>query len=411
MPQPEPTAARAAQFGSAVTSIVTAHNEGVRKIIADRPASSPPPSKADVLLGLISLRETVSFILLLIVSGSTVLLTFAGVLDGLAETGTSFMRQIEAGYTAIAIGVLSGLGWFFLFGLVDKLHGRYLAGGATAGFLFILLIAAIDASYNMVGLAGGTASQLSMLKTAEVYQDQVAAAFARMDATRGIQPAINAQDKRFGGLEKLEIEKGVMSGGGKPGKVSAMFNQIATPLGELSKELSQGLAKADALQTEATRLLAEMKTEVFKEGPVRARMEAVSTRADQLDAVLRRMSQLDFTVSIRATLKTLDGLPVPKTAKTAFEKNQNEQIALIAEMARPVVAALTEGLDALNAAPRAALKSMRPEAPMQAIKTYWRELISQWALATALTLSPGLLLLILIAARREAESLNKGAKS
>ncbi|HBQ36392.1 MAG TPA: hypothetical protein DD729_06080, partial [Rhodobacteraceae bacterium] len=59
-------------------------------------------------------------------------------------------------------GVFSWLGWFYLFGLLYRLHGKRLFTALVAGTFFIFSIAAIDAPFNMLALGGGPAVQMTI---------------------------------------------------------------------------------------------------------------------------------------------------------------------------------------------------------------------------------------------------------
>ena len=59
-----------------------------------------------------------------------------------------------------------------------------------------------------------------------------------------------------------------------------------------------------------------MKAQAYAQSPIRARIEAVSTAADRADALLAQMAQFDATVSIRATLKSLENRQFPTPGAT-----------------------------------------------------------------------------------------------
>jgi len=121
-----------------------------------------------------------------------------------------------------------------------------------------------------------------------------------------------------------------------------------------------------------------------------------------MDDLLGQLAQYDYRISIEATLDSMNAIfPAPKSAGSAFEQVQNEQLALIADMAKPVAASLQKALDSLSEKDKAEIATTRPENPMQAIRTKWRELIFQWLAALFVDLAPGALLIILIAAFRE----------
>lgn len=128
----------------------------------------------------------------------------------------------------------------------------------------------------------------------------------------------------------------------------------------------------------------------------------MSIIADALDEALGRLERYDYAVAIRATLNSLAAsFPVPSTAGSAFERTQNAQLGVIAEMVGPLAKNLAAALDALEADSAAVPDRVRPENAVTAIRTYWRPLIFQWIAAIFIDIAPACLLIILTAAFRE----------
>ena len=279
--------------------------------------------------------------------------------------------------------------------------------------MFLAVVVAIDAPYNMRALAGAPAVQRSLVEMSSKYEPAVQAVFARHAGIRRLLPAIQAQAERFKKLEEQE-ERGAQSGKRGPGRISAAYGQVATLLGKLSDLLNANLAQADALQREAAARLDDLKTQVYLNASARARTAESAKVADKLDAVLARLAQLDATPSISATLDALEKLFPPATrGATAFETMQNLEVARVGEMARPVATSLRTALEA-DAAGKGAitLPHARPADPMVAIFTDWQAFIPHWTAAVFIDVAPAFLLIILIAGRREAERqdrANRGA--
>lgn len=170
-------------------------------------------------------------------------------------------------------------------------------------------------------------------------------------------------------------------------------------------ELKSGIAASQQLQSRISAASSQLKRATFTQGPIRPRVEAVSNAADQMDDLLGRLSQLDYAVSIEATLTSLKAIfPAPTTASSAFEKNQNAQLGIIAEMAKPVAEALQSAATQLRAIDEPELKRVRPQDAMTAIRTKWKPLFPQWLAAVFIDIAPGALLIILITAFREVEA-------
>lgn len=91
------------------------------------------------------------------------------------------------------------------------------------------------------------------------------------------------------------------------------------------------------------------------------------------------------------------------------------EVGAIAQMAKPVAESLQDALDALAPSVVTSAERVRPSDPMTAIKTYWKPLLPQWVAAIFIDIAPAILLVTLIAARREAEhmarSVNKKGAS
>ncbi len=361
-------------------------------------------NKSVVLLGKVTFRETLTAILLMIPSAGTVMLTFYGVSIPLAEQGGDITQKGQALAFALTIGVFSWLTWFFLFGLAYRLRGKRLAAALVAGTISIGSIASVDAPYNTLALGSGTAVQLTLVDTADYYEVRNSVVFERATTAQRLLPALTGQAERFGRLQTGEEKYGTYSGSRGPGKVSESFGQVATLLGSLTRELKLGLAEAKSMQSGISGTLSKMKRATFARGPIRPRVEIVSVAADQLGDQLGRLKQLDFAVSIKATLATLTAvIPAPAQAKSNLEIKQNEALAVIGEMAKPVAKALQAALDELNTIEAPTLEKVRPQDAMTAIFSKWREIFPSWAAALFIDLGPAFLLVILIAAYREAE--------
>lgn len=364
--------------------------------------------KASILNRKVAYRELLTGVLLMIPSAATTMLTYYGVSEPMSEQGGDLVQKGQALAFAVTIGTFSWLGWFYLFGLLYRLNGRRLKTALCAGTFFVLSVAAIDAPFNMLALGGGTAVQMTLADTADVYEDLKNNAFRETTIMRQLLPAIDAQAARFTNLAANERQSGDFSGSAGRGKVSAGFEQIAILLGDLSGELQLGLDAAAAAQADIATTFAAIKDETYVTGPLRPRVRRASIAADQLDDQLGQLAQYDYRVSIAATLDSMNAIfPVPQRAGSDFEQVQNEQLALIADMAKPVAVSLQKALDSLSAKDRADIPTIRPENPTQAIRTKWRELIFQWLAALFVDLAPGALLIILIAAFREVDVQSK----
>lgn len=351
-------------------------------------------------------RERLTEILLVIPALGTTMLTFYGISVTMEETGATIVQKGQALAFSITIGIFAWLGWFYLFGLIYRLSGRRLAAALSAATVYVGTLAAIDAPFNMLALAGGAAVQMSLADTAATYETKKEVVFTGSTVAQRLVPAISAQAQRFHVLEDNEIKYGTYSGRKGPGKVSSAFGQIATLLDALVRDLQQGLTDAKSVQQEVAVRSAELKAQTFRQGPIRARVEAATVAADRMDDLLARLGQYDYSASISATLLSLENIfPAPTASGSSFETTQNTEVAAIAAMAKPVAAALREGLVALQALPAADTARKRPLNAHDAIRTYWRPLFAEWCAAFFIDIAPAALLIILIAAWRERDRL------
>lgn len=371
-------------------------------------ADPPPPTRAQIILSRVEMRETITVILSLVAASSTVALTYNGISDGLAEAGATLKSKIEAVLVSSAIGTMCVLANYHMFGLIDRLRGRYLSTSMLGGVAMLACISAIDAPFNMRGLAGGSAVRNSIEDTAQFYEEQSRLVFARIGMLQQILPGLRANAKMYAERQAHEFRTGAESGSRGPGKVESSYGRVAGLLGSLADDLEKDAGKAEALQDAITQAIGGIKRQVYLQGDLRGRIEAAATAADKADVQLGRLARQDLTVSLKAALGSLDGLfPPPVSApRTALERRQNEAIAQIAAMTRPISAGLRDALGSLQQTATAHVKAVRPQNASEAIWTYWRRLIPEWLAAILVTLGgPLCLLLIQIAARREAESL------
>ena len=352
----------------------------------------------------IQFSERLTAILLMIPSAGTAVLTYYGVAGPLTETGSNAIQKGQAVGFAITIGVFIWMAWFYLFGLIHRLDGARLRNALIAGGLMIASIALIDAPFNMLALAGGPAAQMSLVAMAHGYELQRDTLIAGATAMRKVLPALRVQAQRFLKLKTGEEKTGMYSGKGHPGKVSAAFGQIADLLGGLATELDGGLGHIDGLQTELTSAFGQLKGFAYQQGPIRVRMEGASSAADRIDTLLAQAGQYDFGASIESTLASLDtSLLRPQGSTDAFAQAQAAEVAAVAAMAKPVADSLRASLAGLRDKPRPTAETLRPESPLTAVRTYWRELLPHWCAALFIDLAPAALLFLLIAARRQAD--------
>jgi hypothetical protein len=361
-------------------------------------------NKAHILFNRLVTREAITAILLVIPSAATMMLTYYGVSVPMEELGGTLVQKGQALAFALTIGVFAWLNWFYLFGLLYWLRAKRLGVSLAAGLFLVVSIAAIDAPFNMLALGGARAVQMSLADTAAHYEERKEAVFERATIAQRIIPAIRAQGERFARLEEQELTGGAYSGRAGFGKVSAGFGQIAGLLNNLARELDQGLQQSANLQSRISTIFGEMKREVYTPGAIRPRVTAVSIQADQMDDLLGQLAQFDYAVSIAATLSSLEAIfPEPSVSRSEFERTQNAELAMIAEMARPVGMSLQSALAELRGLPTVDRVRQRPLSDMDAIIVYWKPLLPQWLAALFIDLAPAALLLILICTYREVE--------
>jgi hypothetical protein len=360
--------------------------------------------KDAVLFRKVTLRETLTGILLLIPATSSAMLTYYGISIPLTEQGGTVVAKGQALAFAITMATFSWLGWFYLFGLIYSMRKLRLTAGLVAGSVLIGTFSFIDAPFNMLALGGGSAVQLTLVDTAEYYEAQKHSVFKQSTQARKLLPAIKAQAVRFRTLEQNEISNGSRTGSKGQGKVSDGFGQIAGLLETLATELENGLAISSGLQKQITAEFSELKSETYVTGPLRPRVNKVAVTADKIDDLLSQLEQQDFATSIEAILASLKAIfPAPSVANSAFENTQNAELSDIAAMAKPVAESLETSLQKITAIETPDLKRVRPQSALMAIRSKWNELFSQWLAAFFVNIAPAALLIILIAAFREAE--------
>ena len=401
MPTTEPTLHNSDSTGSWFREFWTWLTFGSRKSIKVLLARS---RKDQILFRKVSFRETLTGILLLIPATSSAMLTYYGISIPLTEQGGTIVAKGQALAFAITTATFSWLGWFYLFGLLYRMRRLRLTSALAAGIIYVGAFAFIDAPFNMLALGGGSGVQLTLVDTAEYYEERKTAVFKQSTQAQKLLPAIRAQARRFRQLEQNEIAYGSRTSSRGPGKVSDGFGQIATLLETLVGELETGLALSASLQGDIAKLFAVIKKEAYVIGPIRPRVNAVSVAADNLDDLLAKLEQQDFATSIQAILESLKSIfPPPTVANNAFQKKQNAELADIAAMASPVASGLEQGLAQLSAINAPDIKRVRPQSAMSAIRSKWRELFPNWMAAFFVNLAPAALLVILIAGYREAE--------
>lgn len=375
-------------------------NRVMRRMIASK------HKDAEVLINKVTFRETITGILLMIPAASTTMLTYYGVSIPLTEQGGDIVAKGQALAFAVTIGTFSWLGWFYLFGLIYRMRKLRLTSTLAAGIVYVGTLAAVDMPFNTLALAGGSGVQLTMVDTARYYEDKKIFVFRQSSTMRKLLPALEAQVQRFATLEEGETKYGTFSGKKGPGKVSAGFGQIAGLLNTLVAEIGKGLSESKLIQSKISSKFSTIKSYTYKTGPIRQRVENISDAADGMDDLLVELGQYDFSVSIKATLTSLNAIfPTPSKASSTFEQTQNSELTVISEMAKPVASALQTALKELK--PReefSSSKSVRPLDAMAAIHAKWKELLPQWLAALFVDIGPSALLIMLIAGFRESEA-------
>jgi hypothetical protein len=367
---------------------------------------------ADELVEVTNKNEATGTILLLTGSAATVMLTYFGVSEPLSEQGGGILAKGQSLVFATTIGVFSGLGWIYSNSIFPRLTGRRLWAATIAGVSYLALIACIDAPFNMQALGGGVAAQMSLADALKHYEERKQDLFATTTAATRLAPATRVEAKRFAELSEREYKFGPNTGKPGPGKVTDGFRQVATLMGALGDQLDGGLAKSQAVMPEYTAALGEMKSHVYRRGPIRERTEAASKAADRLDELTAQLTQLDYSASIRATLTSLENIfPVSDQSGSAFEKVQNAELSVVASMAKTVAGSLRSSLSELKPLDPDTLKPARAEHSATAIYTYWKPLWPQWVAAIFVDIAPALLLVFLLAGRREAEHLRRKSRN
>lgn len=413
--QGQPSASSKPKYSSSSSPLATAHqpkpsfvqqlfgvfhsgNRAVRRSLAYK------ARKGRILFKKVSFREVLTGILLVIPATSSAMLTYYGVSIPLTEQGGTMIAKGQALAFAITMATFSWVGWFYLFGLIYRMRGLRLTSSLLAGVIYVGTFSFIDAPFNALALGGGSAVQMTLVDTAEYYEERKQAVFKNSTQAQKLLPAMKAQAKRFRQLEQNEIAYGSRTKSKGAGKVSDGFGQIATLLETLVTELESGLSLSRSLQADIATTFSAIKREAYVAGPIRPRVNRVSVAADELDDLLGRLEQQDFATSVRAILESLKAIfPSPTVANSAFQKTQNAELAEIAAMAAPIAKGLETGLDELTSIVAVERKSVRPLSALMAIRTKRNELFSQWLAAFFVNLAPAALLIILIGGYREAE--------
>lgn len=391
---------------SAAPGSASSPREPVREAIA--PSPPPPrrrPGKAAELVRRILDREHLTDILLIVPSCGTMLLTYLGIAEGMAEGGAGAFQKAQAVLFSASIGISIWVVWHWLFGLARFLAGQNLRVVLTAGGISVVGFAVVDAPFNMQGLAGSLAVQLSIADTASSYDARSDSASRQAAMLMQLEPALSVQAQRFDALAKSEIKHGGTTGSPKPGKVSGAFESVGKLLSDMATSLKGSAADVRVLQEAMASELRTLKAQVYQQGPIRGRMEAAAAASDRLDTLFVDLSKHASSVSVRALIDGLERMvPAPTNARTDFERRQNDELRIIAALVRPVADSLRAAVKELDEAPPALTASVRPMPSHQAIRHYWWELLSHWAAAGLLAISPFGLLIILIAAHREYET-------
>jgi hypothetical protein len=375
----------------------------LRSLAALRGFRRTQDAPSETLAKMVDHHEVITTILLAIVSGGVMLLTYTGVSMPMTESGAGIIEKGHALSFAVVIGVLSWIGWSAVFTFIPRLTGRRLALGLSAGTLFVGTVAAIDAPMNMLALAGPSAVQMSLVDVSAHYEDQAAVVFSAGTRATQLAPALRAQAERFRSLQTQEVETGAMSGSQGPGRVSEGFGQIAVLLTTLADSVESGAASAASVKSRITEGIRALKAHAYTQGDIRARSASVSSAADAVDELLALVGQFDFTVSVSATVASLESLfPTSDGTSKGFAGRQDAELDAIAQMARSVAQSLRSALGEV-AVSRA--DTVRPLSAMQAIRHYWWPLLPQWVAAIFTDIAPAFLLLVYLAARREAVKL------
>lgn len=391
--------------------IVIQLNRALKRKLASK-KHSPLEEKDRILFRKVTFREGLTAIVLAIPAAGSMLLTYHGVSVPLSEAGATLLQKGQALGFSITVGVFAWLTWFFLFGLTYRLSGKRLKNALIAGGIMVVAIAAIDAPFNMLALSGSRAAQMSIVGVTTAYEERRSAIGERLSIANQLAPALGAQTTRFEKLEQDEIKFGTFSGRPGPGKVSAAFGQIATLLGALNTKLQTGLQDISDAQSALTGTLKKMKAAGYQQGPIRERMATVSSNADQADEHLAELREHDFSDAIDSTLASLEtSLLTSNSSASGFAKTQAEQVNSIAGMIKPVAERLREALLDLKGRADISAPLPRPEDPMTAIFTHWRQLFTNWTASLFIGMAPAGLLVMLIAGYREIEETREARRS
>ncbi|HQS14889.1 hypothetical protein [Reyranella sp.] len=401
-----PVKPRAAFLARKLRALIAGLRKGKAESINIQPVHFPKatPKAQEFLAERVEHVEKTTTILLTVHSLGLLLLTYRGVSVPMLENGGGLLQKGEALALATTIAVLSWLGWKYIFSLLPRLHGRRLLSAVGGAVLYLSALVAMDAQFVMVGIGGAAATKLSFEAVASAYEQRRNAASARLAFLRQLLPAFRAQEQRFLKAEQDEL-KGRGTGLPGTGKVSAAYGSTASQLTTLIGEIERALAEAASVEREVGDIVGRINTLVHEQSPISERAEAVSTAAARLDEKLAELAQLDLSPAMLATLKVLESsIPEPGPARNKIEEAQNVQIEMIRKVLTPVAEALRAAIRDLAATPSSQPPRLRPIDPMAATKVYWRELLPLWIASGFVDVAPALLLLIGVAAQRQADA-------
>jgi hypothetical protein len=352
---------------------------------------------AEALRRGVSRLETTTKLTLAILALASGVYTYLGVRGLLQGIGPVIFFGAIVYSTAVSIGIYAF--WSYLIQFTP--HIKEAAERRTmiaAMILGSLMIVAMSSWLNAAALAGGAALEQHLANTTEDYQSRLSEAHNNALAAQGLLPDIQLATDRFRRLAQEEQATGSLTGTSGSGTVVQLLLQMAGQLEGLAEEVRAARVESDALFTQGSRHLGEMRRFVTAAGPIEPRSIAFAEEAVSLAGVIAAMSETSIAPAVKRAAEDLRTAFVAPEVDGRTGDLAARQEAIVARVETAIAAqsnALAAAADTILARDPVQPLRFTPLSTPEAVLLYAPDFLPSWAGAISIDLMPAVLILIL----------------
>lgn len=332
-------------------------------------AKGPPPDQT-VQHRRFAFRVRVCMAYLMLASVMSGLFNYLGILNFNEAVGDlGFVSHGMAGLLAVTVGLALHIAWFLAFSIHPEsgsLGLRRQGHGLIA--LTALFALAVSSSLNLMGLAGGASTVMTLAEHVQTITRQTDAAFEAGASSDDYLTALRGQQIDLCDAALREETIGGASGGAGPGVVSASYRSAC-------QQTTAAVAALETAGTEQTVRIAAMRDALDVlaaaiDDPslsARERVKAYRRRAGHLRDLIRAGRASGVARSVALSVRSLNSLVPPAEAMGGYSQGQRAALEGLRHRLEGFVALMRDAAVQDTGADLQALSIPEPPTPLEAV--------------------------------------------